>query len=100
MTTRPRVGKIKNIKIILKYKFYLIMNYTIPATTEEILALGDKSVNEDVIIAAIAGVIGIARKKGQSLEDVQQEVLQDDLILDVMQRRWLKDFIAKAWELF
>ena len=78
---------------------YLTMDYTIPATTEEILALGDKSINEDVIVTAIAGVISIARKKGQSLEDLQQQVLQDDLILDKIQRRWLKDFIAKAWDI-
>ena len=75
------------------------MNYTIPATTEEILALGNKSINEDTVITAIAGVISIARKKGQSLEDLQQQVLHDDLILDKIQRRWLKDFIAKAWEI-
>ncbi len=75
------------------------MNYTIPATTEEILALGNKSINEDTVITAIAGVIIIARKKGQSLEDLQQQVLHDDLILDKIQRRWLKDFIAKAWEI-
>ncbi len=74
------------------------MDYTIPATTEEILALGDKSINEDVIVTAIAGVISMARKKGQSLEDLQRQVLQDDLILDIIQRRWLKDFIAKAWD--
>ncbi len=75
------------------------MNYSIPATTEEILALGNKSINEDVIVTAIAGVISIARKQGQSLEDLQQQVLQDDLILDIIQRRWLKDLIAKAWEM-
>ena len=75
------------------------MNYSIPATTEEIVALGDQSINEDIIITAIAGVISIARKKGQSLEDLQQQVLQDDLILDIIQRRWLKDLIAKAWEI-
>ncbi len=75
------------------------MNYPIPATTEEILALGNKSINEDVIVTAIAGVISIARKQGQSLEDLQQQVLQDDLILDIIQRRWLKDLIAKAWEM-
>ena len=74
------------------------MNYHIPVTTEEILALGNKSINEDVIVTAIAGVVSIARKQGQSLEDLQQQVLQDDLILDIIQRRWLKDFIAKAWE--
>ncbi len=75
------------------------MNYPIPATTEEILALGNKSINEDVIVTAIAGVISIARKQGQSLEDLQQQILQDDLILDIIQRRWLKDLIAKAWEI-
>ena len=75
------------------------MNYPIPATTEEILALGNKSINEDIIITAIAGVISIARKQGQSLEDLQQQILQDDLILDIIQRRWLKDLIAKAWEI-
>ena len=75
------------------------MNYPIPATTEEILALGNKSINEDIIITAIAGVISIARKQGQSLEDLQQQILQDDLILDIIQRRWLKDLIAQAWEM-
>ena len=50
------------------------MNYPIPATTEEILALGNKSINEDIIITAIAGVISIARKQGQSLEDLQQQI--------------------------
>ena len=75
------------------------MNYPIPATTEEILALGNKSINEDIIVTAIAGVVGIARKQGQSLEDLQQQILQDDLILDIIQRRWLKDLIAKAWEM-
>ena len=74
------------------------MNYNIPATTEEILALGNKSISEDVIVTAIAGVINIAREEGQSLEDLQQQILQDDLILDILQRRWLKDFITKAWE--
>ncbi len=75
------------------------MNYPIPATTEEILALGNKSINEDIVVTAIAGVVSIARKKGQSLEDLQQQVLQDDLILDIIQRRWLKDLIAKAWKI-
>ena len=75
------------------------MNYPIPATTEEILALGNKSINEDIVVTAIAGVVNIARKKGQSLEDLQQQVLQDDLILDIIQRRWLKDLIAKAWKI-
>ena len=77
----------------------LIMNDSIPVTTEEILALGQKSISEDLIALAIAAVVKIARLQGQSLEEIQEQVLQDDSILDLVQRRWLKDLVAKAWEL-
>ncbi len=77
----------------------LIMNDSIPVTTEEILALGKKSISEDIIALAIAAVVKIARLQGQSLEEIQEQVLQDDSILDLVQRRWLKDLVAKAWEL-
>ena len=75
------------------------MNDSIPVTTEEILALGKKSISEDIIALAIASVIKIARRQGQSLEEIQEQVLQDDSILDLVQRRWLKDLVAKAWDL-
>ncbi len=75
------------------------MNDSIPVTTEEILALGQKSISEDLIALAIAAVVKIARLQGQSLEEIQEQVLQDDSILDLVQRRWLKDLVAKAWEL-
>ena len=75
------------------------MNDSIPVTTEEILALGKNSVSEDIIAVAIAGVVKIALRQGQSLEEIQEQVLQDDSILDLLQRRWLKDLIAKAWEM-
>ena len=75
------------------------MNDSIPVTTEEILALGKKSISEDIIALAIAAVVKIARRQGQSLEEIQEQVLQDDSVLDLVQRRWLKDLIAKAWEM-
>ena len=76
------------------------MNDSIPVTTEEILALGKNSVSEDIIAVAIAGVVKIALRQGQSLEEIQEQVLQDDSILDLLQRRWLMDLVAKAWEMF
>ena len=75
------------------------MNYPIPDTPEEILALKKNSITEDIIATAIAGVVQIARRQGQSLEDLQAEILQDDRILDIVQRRWLKDLIVKAWDI-
>ena len=73
------------------------MDYPIPASTEEILALGNNSVNEEIIVMAIAGAIGIARKKGQSLEDLTKEVLHDDRLLDLDRRKWLSELITQAW---
>lgn len=75
------------------------MNYPIPDTPEGILALRKKSVTEEIIAVAIAGVVQMARQQGRSLEDLQAEILQDDFILDIVQRRWLKELIIKAWEI-
>ena len=75
------------------------MNYPIPDTPKEILALKKKSITEEIIALAIAGVVQIARRQGRSLEDLQAEILQDDRILDIVQRRWLKDLIVKAWDI-
>ncbi|VEP11560.1 conserved hypothetical protein [Hyella patelloides LEGE 07179] len=75
------------------------MNYPIPDNPEAISALGKKSITEEIIAVAIAGVVKIARQQGQSLEDLQAEILQDDRILDIVQRRWLKDLIIKAWDI-
>lgn len=73
------------------------MNYPIPASPQEIVALGERRVNEELIATAIAGVVQIARSKGQSLEDLTAEVLADDSILDRDRRRWLSDVVAQAW---
>lgn len=74
------------------------MNYPIPANTEEILALRDYPIDEEIIATAIAGVIQIARHQGQSLEDLTAQVLNDDRVLDALQRKKLSDLVTQAWE--
>ncbi|MFB2835595.1 hypothetical protein [Floridanema evergladense] len=74
------------------------MNYPIPANPREVMALQEKSVDEEIIAAAIAGVIKISRSEGKSLEQLTEEVLADDSLLDMQQRRWLKEIVAQAWE--
>ena len=74
------------------------MNYPIPANPQEIVALKQKPINEELIAAAIAGVVQIARSKGQSLEDLRAEVLAADSLLDRDARRWLSEIVAQAWQ--
>jgi len=74
------------------------MNYPIPANPQEVVALRQQRVDEELIAAAIAGVIGVARSKGQSLEDLRAEVLADDSLLDWQSRLLLSEIVAQAWE--
>ena len=74
------------------------MNYPIPANPQEIVNLRQKPVNEEIVAAAIAGVVQIARQQGQSLEDLTAEVLADDSLLDHSQRRWLSEIVSDAWD--
>jgi hypothetical protein len=74
------------------------MNYPIPANSQEVVALRQKSVNEELIASAIVGVIQVARSSGQSLDDLMAEILADDALLDAQQRRWLSEVVAVAWE--
>lgn len=74
------------------------MNYPIPASPQEVAALRQKRVDEELVAAAIAGVIKISRSQGKSLEQLTAEVLADDRLLDIQQRRWLKDVVTQAWE--
>ncbi|MEQ9354880.1 MAG: hypothetical protein RIG63_04555 [Coleofasciculus chthonoplastes F3-SA18-01] len=75
------------------------MNYPIPVSPQEMTALRQKPVNEELVAAAIAGVIQIARSQGQSLDELTAEVLADDSVLDQAQRRWLSDIVAQAWNI-
>ncbi|XWK87612.1 MAG: hypothetical protein U7127_26025 [Phormidium sp.] len=74
------------------------MNYPIPANPKEVMALQQRSIDEEIVAAAIAGVIKISRREGKSLEQLTAEVLADDSLLDMQQRRWLKEVVAQAWE--
>lgn len=74
------------------------MNYPIPLNSEEIAALGSMKICEEIVAAAIAGVIQIAKNKGQSLEDLTAEVLAEDQVLDREQRRWLSKIVTQAWK--
>jgi len=74
------------------------MNYPIPVSPQEIADLRQKPVNEELIVAAIAGVVNIARSQGQSLEDLKAQVLAEDSLLDQSTRKWLSGIVAQAWE--
>lgn len=74
------------------------MNYPIPATVEEIEALKENPVDEELIAAAIAGVVQMARAQGQTLDDLTAQVLADDHCLEPAQRRWLSAIVAQAWQ--
>lgn len=74
------------------------MNYPIPVSPQEVVALRQEPVDEELVAAAIAGVIQIARSQGQSLDDLTAEVLAEDTLLDQVQRRWLSDIVAHAWD--
>lgn len=76
------------------------MNYPIPDSPQEIVALRQKPIDEELVAAAIAGVIKIVRSQGQSLEELTAQVLADDPLLDKQQRRWLSKVLAQAWESF
>ena len=74
------------------------MNYPIPATPQDLIALRQKPVTEELVAAAIVGVVQQARAKGQSLDDLIVEVLADDSLLDAKQRRWLSELVEQTWQ--
>ncbi|MBE9185471.1 hypothetical protein IQ270_12340 [Microcoleus sp. LEGE 07076] len=74
------------------------MNYPIPRNPQEMIALRQQPLNEELVASAIAGVVQIARSRSQSLDELKAEVLADDNLLDLAQRLWLSDIVAQAWE--
>ncbi|HEY9647015.1 MAG TPA: hypothetical protein V6C88_11625 [Chroococcidiopsis sp.] len=74
------------------------MDYPIPDSPQEIVDLRLRPVDEELIAAAIAGVVNVARLKGQSLEDLTAEVMADDALLERNVRLWLSDVVAQAWQ--
>lgn len=73
------------------------MNYPIPANTKDIVALGHSAVDDEVVAAAVAAVIRMARTEGRSLEELTAEVMADDSLLDADVRQQLSDVLAIAW---
>lgn len=76
----------------------LFMHHSIPTSPEEIMALRSRPVDEELIAVAIAGVVRLARRQGQSLDELTAEVMADDPMLDMVQRGWLSKMIAQAWK--
>ncbi|MCC5606557.1 hypothetical protein LC612_07080 [Nostoc sp. CHAB 5834] len=76
------------------------MNYPIPDSPQEIFALRQQPIDEELVASAIAGVIKIVRAQGQSLEELTAQLLADDSVLDQQQRRWLTQLVAQSWEKF
>ena len=75
------------------------MHYPIPTSPQEIAALSQKPINDELVATAIAGVIKFVRDQGQSLEQLTAQVLADDSLLDTQQRHRLSEVVAKAWEI-
>jgi hypothetical protein len=76
------------------------MNYPIPDSPQQIVDLRQNRVDEELVAAAIAGVIKVVRAQGQSLDELTAQVLADDSLLDNQQRRWLSQVVAQAWKNF
>jgi len=74
------------------------MNYSIPATAQEVVALRHQPIDGESIVAAIAGVVTIAHSQGQSLEDLTAELLAEDTWLDSQQRLWLSHVVTDTWQ--
>ena len=74
------------------------MNYPIPTNPQEMIALRQQPLNEELVASAIAGVIQIARSRSQSLDELKAELLTDDNLLDLTQRLWLSEIVAQAWD--
>ncbi|AFY61510.1 hypothetical protein RIF25_08105 [Thermosynechococcaceae cyanobacterium BACA0444] len=74
------------------------MHYPIPGNLAEMTELDRQPVNAELVAAAIAGVVKMARDQGQTLEMLQLEVLAEDYLLDATTRRWLSELVGQAWE--
>jgi hypothetical protein len=55
-------------------------------------------ITEELIAAAIAGLVSSARAEGQSLADLTSLVLAEDPELDRVTRQWLSEIVAEAWQ--
>jgi hypothetical protein len=73
------------------------MDNSIPTSPQEIVALRQHPIDEELVAAAIAGVVRVTRSQGKSLEELTAEVLHDDAVLEREARLWLSNLVAQAW---
>jgi hypothetical protein len=74
-----------------------VMDNPIPTSPQEIVALRQHPIDEELVAAAIAGVVRVTRSQGKSLEELTAEVLHDDAVLEREARLWLSHLVAQAW---
>lgn len=72
----------------------------IPCFSFDSNSFNDDRVSAEMVAAAIASLVEIARYQGKSLEDLITEVLAEDQILDQGQRHWLSKIVTQAWKSF
>jgi hypothetical protein len=73
---------------------------TLPITSITASPTSPKNTSDIDLINALAIVVRSARAQGQSLADLQSEILADDVLLEPSQRRVLSEVVAQAWEQF
>ncbi|WP_338442153.1 hypothetical protein VZG28_03695 [Synechococcus elongatus IITB4] len=74
------------------------MSYPIPTNREELLNLCRQPADSETLATAIVGIIQLARTQGQSLADLQAEILTEDPLLEPRQRQWLSDLLLSTWQ--
>nr|AAN46186.1 unknown protein [Synechococcus elongatus PCC 7942 = FACHB-805] len=74
------------------------MAYPIPTNREELLTLCRQPADSEILATAIVGIIQWARTQGQSLADLQAEILTEDQLLEPEQRQWLSELLLKTWQ--
>lgn len=57
-----------------------------------------KPVDETLISGAIAGVVRAAQRQGQTIEELQAEMLADHQMLAWEERRLLSEIVTEAWQ--
>jgi hypothetical protein len=75
------------------------MQYQMPVTLEDVVALRGYPVSEELLVAAIAGVVELFQAQGKTLEQLKDHLMQPDQWLDDQQRLWLANLAADAWAL-
>lgn len=74
------------------------MSYPIPTNREELLTLCRQPADSETLATAIVGIIQLARAQGQTLAELQTEILTEDTLLDPGQRQWLSELLLTTWQ--